>query len=87
MILLNEIYLSKKKMLRARFPFYDIDLFSIDTEKYEIKNIVKEKEFDSARNAHTPDDDFLSGDRPRYTDFRSCLITSAFLPFSNFIIC
>jgi hypothetical protein len=52
MILLNETYLSHKRVLRVRFPFYDKDLFSIDIEKYELKNIINEEEFDKARLKH-----------------------------------
>jgi hypothetical protein len=85
MILLNETYLSHKRVLRVRFPFYDKDLFSIDIEKYELKNIINEEEFDKARLKHIPDSKFLAGDLPRYSDLRACLITSAFLPFTNFI--
>jgi hypothetical protein len=83
-ILLNEIYLSKKKMLNVKFPFYHLNLLSVDLEGYEIGNIVTEKEFNKAREKHMPESDFLKGDLPRYSDFRDCLITSAFLPYTNF---
>ncbi|MEE9151023.1 MAG: hypothetical protein V3U20_04220 [Thermoplasmata archaeon] len=83
MILLNEIHLSKKQVFNAKFPFYNLNLFNVDVGSYEIRNIVTDKEFYNAREKHMPESDFLEGDLPRYSDFRDCLITSAFLPFTN----
>lgn len=85
MILLNEIYLSKKRVFDAKYPFYDLGLFNVDVSGYEIRNIVTEEKFKAARQKHMPDSDFLQSDLPRFSDFRDCLITSAFLPFTNFI--
>ena len=84
MILLNEISLSQKSQFKVKFPFYNLNLFEVDVGKYEIKDIVMEREFNKAREKNLPDSDFLSNDLPRHTDFRDCLITSAFLGFTNF---
>jgi hypothetical protein len=83
MILLNEIYLSKKKMFNVKFPFYHLNLFNSDLQGYVLSDIVTEMEFNKARKKHMPKSDFLEGDLPRYSDFRDCLITSALLPFTN----
>lgn len=84
MILLNEIYLSKKKLFHVKFPFYNLNLLSADVGGYEIKNFITEADFYKAREKNMPDSDFLQGDLPRYSDFRDCLITSSILPFTNF---
>ncbi|UCG70818.1 MAG: hypothetical protein JSV09_07430 [Thermoplasmata archaeon] len=84
MILLNEISLSQKRRFKVKFPFYNLNLFEVDVGKYEIRDIVMEGDFNKAREKNMPDSDFLSNDLPRYTDFRDCLITSAFLGFTNF---
>lgn len=84
MILINEVYLSKKSAFSVKYPFYNLNLFNTDTNTYEIRDIVTEKEFNKARDKHIPESDFLSSDLPRFTDFRDCLITSTFLPFENF---
>jgi hypothetical protein len=84
MILLNEIYLSESRVFKIKYPFYDISLFKVDLGKYLLRNIVTEEKFNTQRNENVPESDFLRGDLPRFTDFRDCLITSAFLPFSNF---
>jgi len=80
MILLNEIYLSKKKMLNVKFPFYHLNLFSVDVEGYEIDNIVTEKEFNKAREKHMPESDFLKG-----IGYESCIpkILFKILPFNR----
>jgi hypothetical protein len=83
MILLNEVYLSEKRTFWVKYPFYDLNLFNIDVGKFALRNIVSEKKFNAERRGHVPESDFLRGDMPRYTDFRDCLITSSFLPFSN----
>lgn len=84
MILLNEIYLSEKRVFTVKYPFYDLPLFQVDMGKYIIRNVVSERQFNSERRKHVPESDFLRGDMPRFTDFRDCLITSSFLPFTNF---
>ena len=83
MVLLNEIYLSNKRKFNIRFPFYNVDLFSVDVDRYEIRDIITQWEFKDAMKKHTPDSNFLRSDMPRYTDFKDCLISSAFLGFSN----
>jgi hypothetical protein len=84
MILLNEIFLSEKGSFSVKYPFYNINLFTADLSLYRIKNILRENAFYKARDSHLPQSDFLSGDLPRYSDLRDCLITSTFLPFKNF---
>jgi hypothetical protein len=83
MILLNEIYLSKRKTFSVKYPFYNINLFTADLKGHTLKNIISEKTFYKARDLHVPVSDFLSGDLPRYSDLRDVLITSTFLPFPN----
>jgi hypothetical protein len=83
MILLNEVYLSEKPTFSVKFPFYDLNLFKVDLTKYHLKYMVTEKKFNEKRRSHVPESDFLRADMPRYTDFRDCLLTSTFLPFSN----
>jgi hypothetical protein len=84
MILLNEIYLSRKKVFSVKYPFYDLTLFNIDSRSYEIRNIATEDGFMTARTKRIPESNFLERDLPRFTDLRDCLITSSYLPFKNF---
>ncbi|UCE73773.1 MAG: hypothetical protein JSV56_12220 [Methanomassiliicoccales archaeon] len=84
MILLNEIYLSEKRIFNVKFPFYNINLFTVDVGGFKIRNIVTGKKYSDAREKNMPDNDFLRSDLPRFADLRDCLITSAFLPFSNY---
>ena len=84
MILLNELYLSEKTVFNAKFPFYNLNLFTVDVKNYKLRNIVSKWNFEKARTKYIPESDFLSGDLPRYSDFRDCLITSTILPFPNF---
>ncbi len=83
MILLNEVYLSERPTFSVRFPFYDLNLFKVDLTKYHLNYIVTENKFNEKRGGHVPESDFLRADLPRYTDFRDCLLTSTFLPFTN----
>jgi hypothetical protein len=84
MILLNEIYLSEKRMFSIKYPFYHLNLFQVDLGKNFLKNIVPYKKFSEAREKNIPPSDFLRSDLPRFVDFRDCLITSTFLPVANF---
>jgi hypothetical protein len=84
MILLNELYLSEKTVFNVKFPFYSLNLFTVDVKNYKIRKIVNKWNFEKARTKYIPESDFLSGDLPRYSDFRDCLITSTILPFPNF---
>lgn len=84
MILLNEVFLSTKKRFFVNYPFYDLNLFGVDLGYFQIRSIVTEREFYGARARNMPEDDFLQSDLPRYSDFRDCLLTSSYLPFTNF---
>ncbi len=84
MILLNEIYLSRKRRFSVKFPFYNLNLFDIDVGRHRITNIVNKYTFKKARKKNIPDSNFLESDLPRFSDLRDSLIISTFLPFTNF---
>lgn len=83
-ILTNCVHGSPTRYVHVLYPFYDLELFTLDIRKPELKKIVQFREFDSERTARMPVDRSTSKDElPTYSDFRNCLLTSGFLRYRN----
>lgn len=83
-ILVNCIYASDKRYLHVTYPFFDLELFTLDIRKPELTGIVRPSEFERARMERKPLDRSVSGDElPSYTDLRNCLLWSGFLNYRN----
>jgi len=83
-VLTNAIYRSDKRYVHISYPFYDLELFTLDIEKPELSNIVRPDAFDWTRSSRKPLDRSVSADElPSYTDLRNCLLSSGFLDYRN----
>ncbi len=83
-ILTNELYNSQTRYLHVTYPFYDLELFTLDIQKPELTGIVRPGAFEWARNSKRPSDRAVSSDElPNYTDLRNCLMSSGFLSYKN----
>lgn len=81
-IVTNSLFDSDKRYFRVKYPFYDLELFNLDIQKPEMKNIVQKSDFDSAAlGCRIPDLD--SKQMVHYHDLRECLLSSTVIPFSN----
>lgn len=83
-ILANCIHAGDTRYVHTSYPFYGLDLFTLDIKRPELKDIVSAKAFDSERLARRPSDRSVSADElPTYNDLRTCLLTSGFLRYRN----
>ena len=83
-ILTNSIYRGDKRYIHVSYPFYDLELFTLDIEKPELGKIVRPEAFDWARTSKKPLDRSFSADElPSFSDFRNCLLSSGFINYRN----
>lgn len=83
-ILTNSLYRSDRRYIHVSYPFYDLELFTLDINKPEITGIVRPDAFDWARNSRKPLDRAVSADElPSFSDLRNCLLSSGFLEYKN----
>ena len=83
-ILTNAIYRGESRYVHVSYPFYSIELFTLDIGKPELKDIVRPDAFDWARNSKRPLDRSVSADElPSFSDLRNCLLSSGFLNYKN----
>ena len=83
-ILTNAVYRGDTRYVHVSYPFYDMELFTLDMEKPELKSIVRPDAFDWARNSKKPLDRSVNADElPSYNDLRNCLLSSGFLSYKN----
>ena len=83
-ILTNAIYRGDKRYVHVSYPFYEVELFTLDIEKPELTKIVRPDAFDWMRTTKKPLDRAVSADElPSYTDLRNCLLSSGFLKYKN----
>lgn len=83
-VLTNAIYRGDRRYIHVSYPFYDIELFTLDIGKPELTKIVRPDAFDWARSSRKPLDRSVSADElPSYTDFRNCLLSSGFIDYKN----
>jgi hypothetical protein len=83
-ILTNSIYRGDRRYVHVSYPFYGIELFTLDIEKPELNKIVRPGEFDWTRTSRKPSNRSFSPDElPSFTDLRNCLLSSGFLDYKN----
>jgi hypothetical protein len=83
-ILTNAIYRGDKRYIHVSYPFYGLELFTLDINKPELTNIVRPGSFDWTRTGKKPSDrSFSPDDLPSFSDLRNCLLSSGFLDYKN----
>jgi hypothetical protein len=83
-VLTNAIYRGDTRYLHISYPFYDLELFTLDIKKPELTKIVRPDAFDWSRTQVKPIDRSFSADElPSYIDLRNCLLSSGFLDYKN----
>jgi len=83
-ILTNAMYRGDKRYIHVSYPFYALELFTLDIEKPELVKIVRPDGFEWARNSRKPLDRSVSMDElPNFNDFRNCLLSSGFINYKN----
>ena len=83
-ILTNAIYRGDTRYIHVSYPFYDIELFTLDIAKPELSKIVRPDAFDWIRMKKKPIDRSFSADElPSFTDLKNCLLSSGFLNYKN----
>lgn len=83
-ILTNCIYGSDTRYAHVTYPFFDLELFTLDMKKPELKELVSFNDFDRARLQRKPVDRSVSSDElPSYNDLKTCLLTSGFVRYRN----
>jgi len=83
-ILTNAVFRSDRRYIHVSYPFYDLQLFTLDIAKPELKDVVRPPEFEKARFGRRPvDREVGSEELPRYNDLRDCFLSSGFLGYKN----
>lgn len=83
-ILTNCVHGSETRYAHVVYPFYDLELFTLDIKKPELKGLVSFDGFDTARLQRKPVDRGVSADElPTYNDLKTCLLTSGFVKYRN----
>ena len=83
-IVTNAIYSGETRYVHVSYPFYAIELFTLDMEKPELSKIVRPDAFDWTRTNKKPINRSFSADElPSFSDLRNCLLSSGFLNYKN----
>ena len=83
-ILTNAIYRGDTRYVHVSYPLYEIELFTLDTEKPELSKIVRPDAFEWTRTNKKPLNRSFSADElPSFSDLRNCLLSSGFLNYKN----
>ena len=83
-IVTNAIYRSDTRYIHVSYPFYKIELFTLDINKPELSKLVRPDQFDWTRTERKPLNRSFSADElPSYSDLRNCLLSSGFLNYKN----
>jgi hypothetical protein len=83
-ILTNAIYRGERRYIHVSYPFYGIELFTLDIGKPELTNIVRPDKFDWTRTGKKPlNRSFNPDELPSYSDLRNCLLSSGFIEHKN----
>lgn len=83
-ILTNCIYGGNTRYVHVKYPFYDLELFTLDVKTPELKGMVTFQNFDTERMRRKPVDRGVSADElPTYNDLKTCLLTSGFVKYRN----
>ncbi|MBN1678260.1 MAG: hypothetical protein JW880_06955 [Candidatus Thermoplasmatota archaeon] len=83
-IFTNSLYRGDKRYVHVSYPFYELELFTLDINRPELTQIVRPNAFDWARTSRKPLDRSVSADElPSFSDLRNCLLSSGFLDYKN----
>jgi hypothetical protein len=83
-VLCNYIHSGEKRYIHVSFPFFDLELFTLDIQKPELTKIVRAKRFEEELYRRRPADRSVNRDEfPNFTDLRNCLLSSGFLNYTN----
>jgi len=83
-ILTNATFRSDRRYVHVAYPFYDIELFTLDIDKPELTKIVRLDAFDWSRTERKPLNRSFSADElPSFNDLRNCMLSSGFLDYRN----
>jgi len=83
-VVANAIYRGDTRYVHVSYPFYDVELFTLDIEKPELSKIVRPDAFDWTRTNKKPINRSFSADElPSFSDLRNCLLSSEFLNYKN----
>lgn len=83
-VLCNCIHSGDKRYIHVSFPFYGLELFTLDIQRPELTKIVRAKRFEEELYRRRPADRSVSRDEfPNFTDLRNCLLSSGFLNYAN----
>lgn len=83
-IVTNAIYRGDTRYVHVFYPFYELELFTLDVGKPELSRMVRPDAFDWTRTNKKPLDRSFSADElPSFTDLRNCLLSSGFLNYKN----
>jgi hypothetical protein len=83
-ILTNAINRGDRRYIHVSYPFYGIELFTLDIEKPELTNIVRPDKFDWTRTEKKPlNRSFNPDELPSFSDLRNCLLSSGFIDHKN----
>jgi len=83
-ILTNSLYTGEKRYIHVSYPFYELELFTLDINRPELTHIVRPDAMDWARSSRKPLDRSVSADElPSFSDLRNCLLSSGFLGYKN----
>jgi len=83
-ILTNAIYRSDRRYVHVSYPFYDLELFTLDIDKPELTGIIRPDEFDWSRSERKPVDRSFSADElPSFNDLKNCMLSSGFIDYKN----
>lgn len=83
-VLTNSVHRSDTRYVHVSYPFYDLELFTLDIGRPELTKMVRPDALDWARNSRKPLNRSVSADElPSYSDLRNCLLTAGFLDYKN----
>lgn len=83
-ILTNALFRSDHRYIHVSYPFYGIELFTLDIDKPELTKIVRADRLDWSRSERKPLNRSFSADElPSYNDLRNCMLSSGFIDYRN----
>lgn len=83
-ILINAMLRSDTRYFHVAYPFYDLELFTLDIQKPELTKIVRPDRMDWTRTERKPLNRSFSADElPSFNDLRNCMLSSGFLDYRN----
>lgn len=83
-ILINAMLRSETRYFHVAYPFYDLELFTLDIQKPELTKILRPDRMDWTRTERKPLNRSFSADElPSFNDLRNCMLSSGFIDYRN----